>query len=175
MLPLLGIRGLASLLPRFLGRGSTQVFRGETLPHSARQVSSYLTDDLDKVGRFASISPKVANRYAMKGSDLGVPIVRSGRINPRAGEALSTNTFLLDASRGALPVDRMRSIGLNLKDIIRPSTASFDDFLVGGGKSSINFQGIKNLMRKIKDPRQREILLKLFFGSTRGLKLGGKV
>jgi len=174
MLPLLGIRGLASLLPKFLGRGSTQVFRGETLPHSVRKISGNI-HNLDEVGRFASISPKVANRYAMKGSDLGVPIVRSGRINPRAGEALSTNTFLLDASRGALPVDRMRSIGLNLKDIIRPSTASFDDFLVGGGKSSINFQGIKNLMRKIKDPRQREILLKLFFGSTRGLKLGGKV
>ena len=148
MLPLLGIRGLASLLPRFLGRGSTQVFRGETLPHSVRKISGNI-HNLDEVGRFASISPKVANRYAMKGSDLGVPIVRSGRINPRAGEALSTNTFLLDASRGALPVDRMRSIGLNL--------------------------GVKNLMRKIKDPRQREILLKLFFGSTRGLKLGGKV
>ena len=148
MLPLLGIRGLASLLPRFLGRGGTQVFRGETLPHSVRKISGNI-HNLDEVGRFASISPKVANRYAMKGSDLGVPIVRSGRINPRANEALSTNTFLLDASRGALPVDRMRSIGLNL--------------------------GVKNLMRKIKDPRQREILLKLFFGSTRGLKLGGKV
>ena len=147
MVPL-ALRGLASILPRLLGRRGTQVFRGETLPHAVRKVSSNI-HNLDEVGRFASTSPKVANRYAMKGSDLGVPIVRSGRINPRAGEALSTNIFLLDASRGALPVDRMRSIGLNL--------------------------GVKNLMRKIKDPTQREILRKLFFGSTRGLKSGGSV
>ena len=65
-------------------------------------------------------------------------------------------------------------IGLNLKDIISPSTMRLEDILIGG-KKTINFQGIKNLMRKIKDPTQREILRKLFFGSTRGLKSGGSV
>ena len=84
------------------------------------------------------------------------------------------STYMLDPARGALPVDRLRSIGLNLKDIISPSTMRLEDILIGG-KKTINFQGIKNLMRKIKDPRQREILRKLFFGSTRGLKSGGSV
>ena len=187
MIPL-ALRGLASILPRLLGRRGVKVYRGETLPHGVRGVSSFLKDDLGKVGRFSTIYPATANRYAMKGSSKGVPIIRSGRINPRASESITgtvntktwkpestMSTYLLDPARGALPVDRMRSIGLNLKDIIRPSTARLDDFLAGGGRSSIDFQGIKNLIRKIKDPKQREILRKLFFGSTRGLKSGGIV
>ena len=89
---------------------------------------------------------------------------------------MSTNTFLLDASRGALPVDRLRSIGLNLKDLTRfRDPQHVNRFLIDGPKAPINFQGIKNLIRKIKDPRQREVLIKLFFGSTRGLKSGGSV
>ena len=37
------------------------------------------------------------------------------------------------------------------------------------------FYGLRDLIRKIKDPKQREILRKLFFGDISKLKQGGRV
>mgnify|MGYP003138557013 CR=1 FL=1 len=162
-------RGIGSLLKKFLTRPSgVKMFRGETLPYSAGRTSGTSFGHPVNRGRWHTTNPSIASRYATDAMGRGVPIIRSGTINPLAHEYTAGQHWFLNRSRGQLPVDRMRSIIQNLKQSVAQRDSPYSSTLKP-------FYGIKDLLRKIKDPKQREILKRLFFGDIRGLKTGGQV
>ena len=122
--------------------------------------------------------PSKARFYAGFARYGGVPVIRSQRYKPGVNldmdELFSLfprnypRNFLPDhirinPRRGLVPIDRTRSILENLRQTFIPER--YDRPL----------EGIRALIRKIKDPKQREILRKLFFGDISKLKQGGKV
>ena len=87
----------------------------------------------------------------------------------------------LDPGRARFPVDRGRSIMENIKSAMMYTSPMYKFAKSAGSRIPDSlpeykkFYGLRDLMRKIKDPEQREILRKLFFGDISKLKQGGRV
>ena len=142
----------------------------------------------------------VASRYAQDAMGRGVPIIRSKRITPSLREIAAYDpvgygflrfqqypNHLKIPARGRFPVDRARSIMENIKSALKyRSDAYYANLKYNTAKELAarspyyfpemqRFYGLRDLVRKIKDPKQREILRKLFFGDISNLKQGGRV
>ena len=183
MIPL-ALRGLASILPRLLGRvnfrgeGLKNIFRGEVQPYNMSKTSKFMKSDKFKPGDYYSTSLDDALSYAhipkhpgmisfdKSGSLLsrGVPIIRSAKVPEgriaegilRGGLRSGAGNYVEMAGFKA-PINILRT----LKENISPT-----DY----GLSS----GLPRLLENIKNPETRNILLKLLMGG-RGLKSGGSV
>mgnify|MGYP001326171124 CR=1 FL=1 len=141
-----------------------------------------------------------ASSYAQSAMGRGVPIIRSKEITPSFREIATYdpygNAFLRFKeypshikipARGQFPVDRGRSIMENIKSALRYRSDDYYSALKYNTAKELaerspryfpelqRFYGIKDLIRKIKDPKQREILRKLFFGDISNLRQGGRV
>jgi len=142
----------------------------------------------------------VASRYAQDAMGRGVPIIRSKRITPSLREIAAYDpvghaflrfkqypNHIKIPARGRFPVDRGRSIMENIKSALKyRSDAYYANLKYYTAKELASrspryfpemqrFYGLRDLIRKIKDPKQREILRKLFFGDISKLKQGGRV
>ena len=190
MIPL-AVRGILSALKTGSRYGKTikpsklkeTYMRGETLPYSVGLPGNQLKYHGIESGRYVTQIPSIASKYSTNAMGKGVPIIRSKKITPSLKEIAFDDpdghvlrqfkaypsTIVLDQTRKQFPVDRTRSIIENLKQAM----VYRSKFAVPSQNK--NFFGIRDLLRKIKDPEQKEILKKLFFGDITNLKKGGRV
>ena len=107
----------------------------------------------------------------------GVPVIRSQRYKPGVNLDMDELFSLYPRSyprnfipdhirinprRGLVPIDRTRTILENLRQLIPDR---YDRPLAG----------IRALIKKIKNPEQREIIKRILIGDTKGLRTGGQV
>tara|TARA_B100000212_G_scaffold165733_1_gene124686 strand:- start:69 stop:716 length:648 start_codon:yes stop_codon:yes gene_type:complete len=152
-------------------------------------------------GRDVTTNRGTASAYAQSAMGRGVPIIRSKEITPSFREIATydpyghsflryksyPNHIKIDPTRGQFPVDRGKSIMENIKSALRYRSDDYYSSLKYNTAKELaqrnpryfpelqRFYGIKDLIRKIKDPKQREILRKLFFGDISNLRQGGRV
>ena len=183
MIPL-ALRGLASILPRLMGKvnfrgeGLKNIFRGEIQPYNMSKTSKFIKRNEFKPGDYYSTSlddalsyahiPKNPNMFSFDKSGTllsrGVPIIRSAKVpEGRVAEGMLRSGLKSGAGDYVempgfkAPVNVLRT----LKENVSPT---------GFGLSS----GLPRLLANIKNPETRNILLKLLMGG-RGLKSGGSV
>ncbi len=175
--------------------------RGETLPYSAGIAGMQARVGGKKMfgpgiqGRDVTRNRATASTYAQGAMDSGVPIIRSKKITPTFREIGTDDPYgaaffrfkdypqmmKLDPGRARFPVDRGRSIMENIKSAMMYTSPMYKFAKSAGSRIPDSlpeykkFYGLRDLLRKIKDPEQREILRKLFFGDISKLKQGGRV